>query len=161
MASQKESYETLLGSNNRLPETGRASFPPIHMTTDMSAPATKQDFFLFAQEMRSYFTGLRGEFNDLRTEVTDLRAEVANLRAEVADFRTEFLDFKAEVLNRFARTDERQYSFEAKIDELRLHFDFTVETIRHDLQSANREEILNIKDRVGRLERQPRFRSAA
>lgn len=38
-----------------------------------------------------------------------------------------------------------------KSDILR-HFDLTVETIRHDLLGANRDDIETLKDRVGRLE---------
>lgn len=38
-------------------------------------------------------------------------------------------------------------------EEIRRHFDLTVETIRHDLRGANKDEIVALKDRVSRLER--------
>jgi hypothetical protein len=38
-------------------------------------------------------------------------------------------------------------------DEILRHFDLVVETIRHDLLGANRDEIESVKDRVGRLKR--------
>ena len=38
-------------------------------------------------------------------------------------------------------------------DEIIRHFDLTVETIRHDLLGANKDDIDVLKDRVTRLER--------
>jgi hypothetical protein len=38
-------------------------------------------------------------------------------------------------------------------DEIIRHFDVVVETIRHDLLGANRDEMEGVKDRVKRLER--------
>ncbi|MBI3331406.1 hypothetical protein HYZ99_00415 [Candidatus Peregrinibacteria bacterium] len=38
------------------------------------------------------------------------------------------------------------------VEELKRHFDVTVETIRHDLLGANKDDIEVLKDRVTRLE---------
>ncbi len=37
-------------------------------------------------------------------------------------------------------------------EEIKRHFDLTVETIRHDLQGANRDRIENHEDRIVRIE---------
>ena len=53
------------------------------------------------------------------------------------------------------RTDlgkEMQKMKQEILREIKLHFDVTVENIRHDLLGANRDEIEVIKDRVTRLE---------
>jgi hypothetical protein len=38
-------------------------------------------------------------------------------------------------------------------DEVKQHFDVAVETIRHELVSANRDKVQALVDRVSRLER--------
>jgi iron-sulfur cluster repair protein YtfE (RIC family) len=38
-------------------------------------------------------------------------------------------------------------------ERTKRHFDLTVETIRHDLLGANRDEIETLKDRITRVER--------
>ncbi|MDD5041932.1 MAG: hypothetical protein PHX87_06160 [Candidatus Peribacteraceae bacterium] len=48
---------------------------------------------------------------------------------------------------------EMQKEMQHMRDEILRHFDLTVETIRHDLTGANRDEMETIKDRVTRLER--------
>ncbi len=116
------------------------------MPANMSAPATKADI---AQILKI-------------------------LAAMQGSLSSEFQDFREETLDRFNRIDERHYAFEMRMHEelsdirqeiqagkveMKLHFDAAVEIIRHDLVSANREEISNIKDRVTRLERHPRLRA--
>jgi len=54
------------------------------------------------------------------------------------------------------RIDEVEKRLEARIErgmqDVTRHFDVAVESIRHDLLGANRDEIETIKDRVSRLE---------
>lgn len=38
-------------------------------------------------------------------------------------------------------------------NEVKRHFDVTVEKIRHDLQGANKDQIENLEDRLDRLEK--------
>ncbi len=49
---------------------------------------------------------------------------------------------------------------DSKEKDLRLHFDFTVENIRHDLRGAHHDDIDNLKIRVTRLERHTKLRGA-
>ena len=48
-------------------------------------------------------------------------------------------------------TEEKMFKLEQKIleseDRMKRHFDLSVETIRHDLKGANRDEINVLKDR--------------
>ncbi|MSR86682.1 hypothetical protein EXS70_00715 [Candidatus Peribacteria bacterium] len=85
---------------------------PSPMTTDMTAPATKQDIALLMDQIGQYYD----------------------------------------------KTERRIHTMSERLE---LHFDVAVENIRHDLQSANREEIENIKDRVTRLERKTGLLNAA
>lgn len=50
--------------------------------------------------------------------------------------------------------DEMRDTTERWKDEVKGHFDLAVETIRHDLLGANRDDIASMKDRLTRLERQ-------
>ena len=71
---------------------------------------------------------LKAVRHELNTDIGALHHEIEALRRE---FKQDFHSFK---------------------DEIIRHFDVAVETIRHDLKGANRDEIETIKDRVTRLE---------
>ena len=73
------------------------------MTTDMTAPATKQD-------LHGFMTGITKQIEDLYK---------TNIR------------WKEEI-----------------IAEIKLHFDVSVENIRHDLKSANKEKIAVHSDKL-------------
>lgn len=64
------------------------------------------------------------------------KQDIGILMEEFATIRTEIMD-----------AEERT----------KRHFDLTVETIRHDLLGANRDDIETIKDRIARLERHAGF----
>lgn len=49
--------------------------------------------------------------------------------------------------------EDLQHEMQEMREEILRHFDMTVETIRHDLAGANRDEIETIKDRVTKVER--------
>ena len=101
------------------------------MTTDMTAPATKHDLQILTHLVR--------------------------------EMKDDMSTFRKDTNSRFNRLEERLYTFEIHVknwkEELTLHFDAAVEIIRHDLRGANRDDISNIKDRVTRLERNPRLRT--
>ena len=127
------------------------------MTTDMSAPATKKDLALVEQRVQKEICFLKEDVSGLKQDVSGLKKDVSGLKVELSEFKREMRDFREETDGRFNRLEQRLYAFEIHVgewkDELKLHFDAAVEIIRHDLRSANREEIENIKDRVTRLER--------
>ena len=150
MTFSKENLRTLLPPINGLSQTVQAFFPPQTMTTDITAPATKADI--------SAILKLLGE----------MQAAMAT--------KSELSDFREETNARFNRMEERHYAFEIKVEnrfeemvekwreemnawkeEIKFHFDVTVENISHNLKSANREEIEVIKDNIVRLKRHTRL----
>jgi len=80
---------------------------------------------------------------DLRDLEKRLDAKIDRLAA-----RVDRLDRRINSVERRLRADMKNMK-----DEILRHFDLTVETIRHDLLGANRDEIGVIKDRVTRLEK--------
>jgi hypothetical protein len=94
--------------------------------------------------------------NDDTTPAT--KADIAGLRNEVkADIRALREEFKADMLQLRQESTAQLKTFK---DEILRHFDLAVETIRHDLVGANRDEISQMKDksqdhesRILRLER--------
>jgi hypothetical protein len=56
----------------------------------------------------------------------------------IGQFEQKFYDLREEI----SESEER----------MKAHFDLAVETIRHDLVGANKDDIQNIKQRVKRLE---------
>ncbi len=80
------------------------------MTTDMTAPATKQDIAGLMEQIGEYYFRTK-------TQISDLKDDVAEWK-----------------------------------DEVKFHFDVSVEQVHHEMLSANREEILVIKDRLTRIE---------
>ncbi len=133
------------------------------MTTDMAAPATKKDLAILKKTLQKSCASKK-DLNKLSCTTEELKHGLARTDERLTDFHDEFLDFKDESIRRFNRLDEHMYGLGTRMDdmkeELKLHFDTAVEIIRHDLRSANKEEILNIKDRVTRLEVRTGIRAA-
>ena len=88
--------------------------------------------------------------DDTTTPAT--RQDLKDLEVRLTTDLTRF--FKSDLHDLENRIDTKITASENRlISDLMRHFDLTVETIRHDVLGANRDEIEVIKDRVTRLEK--------
>lgn len=94
------------------------------MTDDATLPATKGDLAKVQQDLV-----------DLESRMEGRMASKQDLMDLGTTLRLEMKDLKGDILS-----------------EIKHYFDLTVETIRHDLLGANKDDIEVMRDRITRLE---------
>ena len=106
------------------------------MTSDPTAAATKQDL----QELKNELKGeIKSSLDIMRSE---LKVSVNFMKDELKTS----MEFMMKAVGDLYSANERWK------DEIIEHFDLTVEHIKHEMSSANREEIEVLKDKVKIIE---------
>jgi hypothetical protein len=112
------------------------------MSKGTNEPATKEDFRKLQEAIRALQDDTRILMEEFG-KVWQWKADMDEWRGDIDEWRGDIDEWRGDIDEWRGGLDERLATWKQEIID---HFDLVAENIRHDLVSANREEIELLKD---------------